>query len=61
MTNKFHQIREKHEFGILQNHAETNLEANKKILVIAIGLTILSFCLLFVVWSYVFSLQNYFA
>lgn len=59
MTHKNHQIREIHEFNLLQKQAETDPETNKKIILVMIGLIILSFCLLFVIWSYVFSIHNF--
>jgi len=60
MTDKNHQIRERHAFDLFQKHAVTDGETNKKIALVTIGLIIISMCLLFVVWSYVFSIHNYF-
>lgn len=59
MTNKNHQIRRKHEFDLLQKHVEIDPETNKKIILACIGLIIIPLCLLFVIWSYVFSIHNF--
>lgn len=59
MTHKHQQIRGRHEFELLQNHAITDREKNKKIILLSIGLIILSLCLLFIVWSYVFSIRSF--
>ncbi len=59
MTNKYQQIRRRHEFELLQNHEETDRKKNKEIILITIGLISISLCLLFVIWSYVFSIHNF--
>jgi hypothetical protein len=59
MTNRNHQIRVKHEFYLLQKHVEIDPETNKKIILACIGLIIISLCLLFVIWSYIFSIHNF--
>lgn len=59
MTHKNHQIRGRYEFDLLQKHAETDHETNKKIILVTIGLIILLLCVLFVIWSYVFSIHNF--
>ncbi len=59
MIHKHHQIRERHEFELLQNHAISDREKHKKIILLSIGLIILSLCLLFIVWSYVFSIHSF--
>lgn len=59
MTHKNHQIRGRHEFDLLQKHAETDHETNKKIILITIGLIILSLFVLFVIWSYIFSIHHF--
>ncbi len=58
MTHK-HQIIGRHEFELLQNHVITDREKNKKITLLSIVLIILSLCLLFIVWSYVFSIHSF--
>ncbi len=59
MTHKNPQIKGRHEFDILQKHAETDPETNKIIILVTIGLIILSLCVLFVIWSYIFSIDNF--
>lgn len=59
MTHKNHQIRGRHEFDLLQKHAETDYETNKKIILVTITLIVISLCLLLVLWSYIFSIHNF--
>ncbi|WP_163399731.1 hypothetical protein [Flavobacterium fluviatile] len=59
MTNKYPKIGREHEFDTIQNHVETDYETNKKMNVIAISLLIFLFSLLFVVWSFVFSIPKF--
>lgn len=59
MTHKNHQIKRRHEFDLLQKHAETDQETNKKIILATIGLIVLSLCVLFVIWNYIFSIDDF--
>jgi hypothetical protein len=59
MTHRHQQLRAKHEFELLQKHAITDHEKSKKLIIISIGIIILSLCLLFIVWSYVFSIHPF--
>ena len=58
MIHKNHQIK-KHEFDLLQKHAETDHKINKKIILATIALIRVSLRVICIIWSYMFSRHNF--
>lgn len=58
MTNKSN-LKRRSEFELFQNNEEGDQRKNREVMLATIGLIIISFCLLLIVWSHVFSIRDF--